>query len=208
MCIRSSGDFSCSSTSTAQLGNKLLSDVFTQDIVTLQHATSFLPPIIALFFLLLGLMSLCAWNFFGKRRQKVVDADKVAQISRKIIVLIRVTRGFLWASTALSLITAYSTTSTLSALQAASSIFGAGQTSSKTITPGIAIQVLQWIMFTLTAGLAAYIHFWFHPSYESELPTVNPFGHSSSTAELNQPAPTFAHPKQDDYQFPPPPPQY
>jgi len=207
MCVGTNDDFSCSSTSKSQLVLHSNSTPTGQDIINLQSSMSYLPAVIALITFLTSLITLCVWNVLSKRQQKINDSDKVAKISKQINSFTKITRLLLWASSALTLTAAYSTTSTLIALKVTVALF-TGHAPGAQITGGIAIQILQWATFALSTALAIYIHFFFRPSCESTLPTVNPFGSTPSTAQLLAPAPVYSAQKQDEYTFPPPPQNY
>ena len=211
MCIKTNGDYSCSSTSKSRLENAFQSNStpIAQDVINLQHSISYLLPVIALIFFLTSLITLCMWNLSSRSRHKLSDTEDIIKLSKRIRILQQATGGLLWSSTALTLAAAYSTMSTLKALRMTASLL-TGETPGATLTTGTAVQVLQWMMFALTGALSLYIHFWFRPSCETQLPTANPFGSQamSDTSSLIQPPPTFAHPKQEDYNFFPPPPSH
>ncbi|KAG9239860.1 hypothetical protein BJ878DRAFT_530332 [Calycina marina] len=205
-------DFSCSSAHTAKKTNltSLYSDALIKDVFDLQNSISYLVPTVALVVFMFGLLTFFLWAFFSRRQQKFTIFDQNTKVERKVKMLHQATHALLWFSVALSLAASFSTTTTLLALRITSRIFSAEDTG-RTVVTGITIQVLQWMLVTVSTVFAAYIQYWYKPSDAKA--AKNQSGESrsddalSETSPLTCPSPTFdrSKPPSMTVMFPPPP---
>lgn len=140
-------------TTTDTLSSTLsISSPLVSYVLRLQHTISYTIPSSASILFLLGLITLIILQSTITSQKKLPSISKTKRIRHLTLI----TRFMLWISTTLTLIAAYCVTSTLAALQVATSS-PTGNLAGETITRGKTLEVLEWMTLGFSAVFSLFV---------------------------------------------------